>query len=330
MIKKIILFAFILVSFQNYGQRKISGRLTDSKTSQPIKNVHVTVTGSPGEAFTNQFGFFEIAVGNKVAKKLVASHVAYGVSEMDMPDQDKFMAKLRRLTFKIPEVDLRSFHEHVQKKNSESVQFSLPSESASFNGGQEGLIKYLGEKIQLHNQIKDDIIDSNVEVSFTVASEGSVTHVVVRGDTLPGIGKIIKSIFFAMPKWQPAMQQGEPCDQDFILKIFYGNLIYSVAQQPAAFPGDKPGELKLFYKYVEKNAVYPKEAKAKKIKGSVFVEFVLNKSGEVVSNQVKVVKGLGYGLDDEAIRLIKKSPNWTPAMQNGNPVYQSVVIPIKF
>ena len=92
----------------------------------------------------------------------------------------------------------------------------------------------------------------------------------------------------------------------------------------ASFPGGKT-EL---VQYVASNLKYPEEAVENNISGKVFVEFVANKDGSI--SDVKVLKGIGYGCDKEAKRVIANSVNWTPAELNGEKVRQKLVLPISF
>jgi protein TonB len=62
--------------------------------------------------------------------------------------------------------------------------------------------------------------------------------------------------------------------------------------------------------------------------GKVFVSFVVEKDGTV--SNVTVVKGIGGGCDEEAIRVIKKSPRWRPGMQHNLPVRVRYNMPLSF
>ncbi len=64
------------------------------------------------------------------------------------------------------------------------------------------------------------------------------------------------------------------------------------------------------------------------IEGKVFVEFVVDKDGSLT--QFIVVKGIGAGCDEEAVRIIQNSPPWSPGKQRGKPVKQRMVLPIFF
>lgn len=100
--------------------------------------------------------------------------------------------------------------------------------------------------------------------------------------------------------------------------------IYYIADKMPVFPG---GENQIF-KFIYKNLNYPKKALADKTEGKVVVEFVVNKKGKV--EQVEVVKSVSEELDKEAIKIIKKMPKWTPAMQDSQLVAVRQTLPIKF
>ncbi|MEI7596410.1 MAG: energy transducer TonB [Bacteroidota bacterium] len=87
------------------------------------------------------------------------------------------------------------------------------------------------------------------------------------------------------------------------------------------------GDAKL-YKYLDKNLKYPIEAKKNKISGKVFVSFVIKEDGSV--SRIKVLRGIGFGCDEEAIRLVQSMPKWTPGQLNGKPVRVSFNLPINF
>jgi protein TonB len=65
-----------------------------------------------------------------------------------------------------------------------------------------------------------------------------------------------------------------------------------------------------------------------RVEGKVFVEFVVEKDGTLT--QFTVVKGIGAGCDEEAIRIMQEAPAWEPGKQRGRPVKQRMVLPIFF
>ncbi|MEJ7558032.1 MAG: TonB family protein [Pedobacter sp.] len=88
------------------------------------------------------------------------------------------------------------------------------------------------------------------------------------------------------------------------------------------------GGMKAWYKFIQRNLRYPAAAIDQEKQGKVFISFVIERDGSI--SDVKVMKGVGYGMDEEASRVIKKSPKWTPGRQNGKSVRVRFNMPITF
>ncbi len=89
-----------------------------------------------------------------------------------------------------------------------------------------------------------------------------------------------------------------------------------------------PGGMSAWAKFLNKNLHYPVAAIDNGVAGKVLVSFVVEKNGEV--SNLKVIKGIGGGCDEEAMRVIKKSPFWKPGMQNGRKVRVAYIMPVVF
>ena len=100
--------------------------------------------------------------------------------------------------------------------------------------------------------------------------------------------------------------------------------IYEICQVMPQFPG---GE-RAMMEFIGSNVHYPEEAKDKGIEGRVFVSFVVEKDGSVT--EVEVRKGIGNLCDEEAVRVVKAMPKWTPGMQDGKPVRVHYNLPFFF
>ena len=100
--------------------------------------------------------------------------------------------------------------------------------------------------------------------------------------------------------------------------------IYDIVGKMPSFPG---GEMKLM-EYLAQNRRYPQEALDRGIHGRVFVSFVVEPNGSI--SNVKVLRGIGYGCDEEAMRVVKTMPKWTPGERRGKPVRVAVTIPVNF
>ena len=85
----------------------------------------------------------------------------------------------------------------------------------------------------------------------------------------------------------------------------------------------------LFFKYLSSSIIYPQWPKEECIGGVVYISALVDSDGKLDSIYVK--RSVGFGLDEEAIRVIKLTDGkWTPAKVNGTPITSSVLIPIKF
>lgn len=102
--------------------------------------------------------------------------------------------------------------------------------------------------------------------------------------------------------------------------------VYNMAmvQQQPKFQGGASE----MYKWLGNNIKYPEEAKKEDVCGKVIVDFVITKTGAI--DKVRVARGLHPALDQEALRVIKSMPAWTPGKQNGQPVNVSYTLPITF
>lgn len=89
-----------------------------------------------------------------------------------------------------------------------------------------------------------------------------------------------------------------------------------------------PGGMNKFYAYLSKAIRYPATAQEINLQGKVFLSFIIEKSGMLTD--IKIERKLGYGTDEEAVRVLKASPKWMPGIQNGKPVRVKYNIPISF
>jgi len=87
------------------------------------------------------------------------------------------------------------------------------------------------------------------------------------------------------------------------------------------------GGFESFYSQISKNLKYPKQAIRHRVDGRVFIEFVVDRNGQI--NNMKVLKGIGSGCDEEAMRVLALT-QWEPGRQRGNPVNVRMVIPVFF
>lgn len=91
-----------------------------------------------------------------------------------------------------------------------------------------------------------------------------------------------------------------------------------------------PGGSDKFYEYISTNLEYPTDALKDSIGGVVYVEFSLTNAGAIDKNSVKVIKSLSASCDEEALRLIKGGPAWSPARSKVAAISQVIIFPVSF
>ena len=89
-----------------------------------------------------------------------------------------------------------------------------------------------------------------------------------------------------------------------------------------------PGGMEALYKYLAENIHYPEQAKNDQIQGRVVISFVVEKDGGI--SDAKVVRGIGGGCDEEALRVVNAMPKWTPGKMRGEVVRVNFHLPITF
>lgn len=102
------------------------------------------------------------------------------------------------------------------------------------------------------------------------------------------------------------------------------NKIFTSVEQVPTFPGG----LEAFGRYLQKNIRYPAVARENGTQGKVILSFICERDGSLTD--IKVVRSIGDGCDEEATRVIKASPHWKPGIQNGRPVRVAYSVPVSF
>ncbi len=102
------------------------------------------------------------------------------------------------------------------------------------------------------------------------------------------------------------------------------NDVYNMVDQSAKFQDGYNSIIK----FVQENIKFPAEAKENNVHGKLMLSVVVEKDGSL--SNITVKKGLGYGLDEEIVRIIKMMPKWQPAQHKGKTVRQSQTIVIPF
>ncbi|NJL15149.1 MAG: TonB family protein [Microscillaceae bacterium] len=140
--------------------------------------------------------------------------------------------------------------------------------------------------------------------------------------------------------WLPGKQAGQPVRVKFTLPIAFKADAAPTAPTPPAPqeeetfvivetpPQPKEG-FEDFYKYLASQLRYPAEARRMGVEGRVFVQFMVDKDGSLT--EIKVLKGIGAGCDEEAVRVLRAYPHlWEPGKQEGKAVRVRMSLPLAF
>ena len=181
-----------------------------------------------------------------------------------------------------------------------------------------------------------------VVLSFVVEKDGSVSNIQKLQTPGKAFSEETRRVVAASPKWKPGEQRGEKVRVRYTLPVDFritataqdtktsenkgsGEEPFLVVDTPPQFNGGDIGE---FRRWVQMNVKYPAEALGKNIYGKVLVTFVIEKDGSV--GNADIFKSPDKSLADEVLRVIGKSPKWTPGKQRGEAVRVKFGMPVDF
>ncbi len=235
--------------------------------------------------------------------------------------------------------------------------FFIVEEMPNFQGkGLNSFQDWAMDHLNYPEEAKEQGIEGIVYVGFVVNKKGGVTNVKIMRGADPLLDAEAIRIAKSSPAWMPGKQGGQVVNVAFTFPVKFvlqepeekviqmekkkqekpvaeeeipeGEEIFFIVEEMPKFPYDSLENLAAFRNYVMYQLVYPEEAAKKGIEGTVYVEFVVNKKGDV--KNVKIVKGASPLLNAEAIRVVKSSPKWIPGKQRGQVVNVAFTFPIKF
>lgn len=163
---------------------------------------------------------------------------------------------------------------------------------------------------------------TDTSVTFEVSGDGSLGKFML-GNKPNGNDTLFVEKLLSLGKWTPV--QHPTSRQIYKLKLQSNDqLIFTLVEDAANFKGGKEE----MYSFIYDNLIYPENARKRRIEGRVFVQFVVEKDGSLT--EVQIVKGIGGGADEEALRLFNAMPPWEPARQRGMVVRQKLIESINF
>jgi TonB family protein len=183
-------------------------------------------------------------------------------------------------------------------------------------------VAYISEHVHYPESARKNKIQGDVMVAFIVNKEGEINSCRILYSLDPRCDSEALLVVKNMPKWKPGKYNRKPVSAEQLTTVsFYPSeeekrnaiskkIYHYVEQMPVSAVDPK--------KYIADHLIYPDSLKKKNVFGTVFVKFIITETGALDS--VSILKGLGNGCDEEAMRVVKSMPDWKPGMQNGKPV----------
>jgi TonB family protein len=219
------------------------------------------------------------------------------------------------------------------------------------------LASFITSNLVLPSKAKAEGAGGLVAVEFVIEKNGEIGEVKALHDPGFGLGdeatRVVKLMAEKDIKWIPARKDGKKVPFRYMVPVPFNlsappkevpkpqvetsskPMIYDVAEVMPRYAGcDQVVNDTIdctftqMIKHIQQNIQYPKEALAAGASGPVVVDFVVDADGQVKDPVVS--KSIGFGLDQEAIRIVSIMPKWTPGMEGGKPVAVRMTIPIIF
>ena len=203
--------------------------------------------------------------------------------------------------------------------------------------GANGVIEITTDRTKVHEAVmkSDDdnklyVVDGNVvskESAMELVTENIEAVSVLSGESATKLwgSKGANGVIMITTKGADASEsKAEKAIDNSSEKALATDSVLMIPEEMPSFPG---GVMALM-EFLQKNVKYPVEAQKKGVQGRVLVSFVVEKDGSL--SEIKTVKSVDPLLDEEAMRVVKSMPNWTPGKQKGKAVRVKYNVPISF
>lgn len=230
-----------------------------------------------------------------------------------------------------------------------------PDSGPQYPGGDKARIEYIVANTPYPEEDRKAGIKGTVYVQFVIESSGKVTNVKILKGVSPSIDKVALAAITNMPDWIPARKDNKLVSYEMTMPIKFelsddkvgkvakdpnaGDIfskengvpqkkedwrVFTVVEVAPEFPGGDDARVA----FLNSNIIYPEQARKNGVQGTVYITFVVEPDGSITGT--KVLRGVGGGLDEVALDVVKKMPKWTPGKVKGEPVPVQFNMPIKF
>ncbi|MBK6964855.1 MAG: TonB family protein [Bacteroidales bacterium] len=289
------------------------------------------------------------------------------LSSMIRPDKPENISKNEHSFYKntllLNNPVAHTSQENISDHNKPEKSGTIPP---AFPGGDEARIAFFSNNISYPTIAREKNIHGTVLFRIIIEKDGKVTNPSIEKGIGGGCDEEVLRVVKMMPDWNPGTVDGEPVKVEMILPVSFSltdnkagtiedgkysfhripeeeivdkpvmqndpakkkpsttNEVFTVVENPPQFPGGEDARVA----YMQKAITYPEQAKRDKIEGTVYVTFVIEKDGQVSNS--KVLRGIGGGCDEVALKAIQQMPPWIPGKQRGEAVRVQFNMPVSF
>jgi TonB family protein len=207
-----------------------------------------------------------------------------------------------------------------------------------YPGGWTALNRRLSETLHYPDSAISNRIEGRVFISFVIDTTGTITNVKILKGIGGGCDQEAARVIQSMPAWQPGRHHGQAVRVQLTLPITFQlppvqrkvadttvvEQVYTLVEQMPEFKGGQAA----FDRFVAKRFTYPPQALAEKREGEVLLSTIVEENG--ILTEIGIVRGIGGGCEEEAVRILRSSPPWQPGVQNRKKVPVKLVLAFSF
>ncbi len=209
-----------------------------------------------------------------------------------------------------------------------------PYKDPVFPGGTDSLVQFINHHIDMPAKGDYSEEGSVAQARLVVDRKGKISFIstVPTGLTDP-FSRALVNMIKKMPAWEPGLVKGRKTFTQYVVSgRFYLQpqagaepLRTFSLDMPPHFPGGDLGAAE----FINSKLRYPRQAIEQGVGGQVVISMLISETGEL-SNFRVVSQPIGYGLEEEALELVKAMPNWEPAIKNGQKVAAEHAFPVNY
>lgn len=206
-----------------------------------------------------------------------------------------------------------------------------------FPGGNDSLVTYFKRNLQYPAAARQHNLEGVVVTEFVIDKAGLVKDAKVIKRLGAGTDEEALRLLTTMPAWAPGRHNGNLVNVQYVLPIRFSlnkpkpaplppdNVtIYKAVGEMPQFPGGYQG----LVDFIAQHLQYPMAARLANTEGYSTISFVINTDGS--TSNYEIVKALGNGTDEEAIRVLQMQPKWRAGRRDGQLVRVQYTLPVKF